>query len=42
MKPSLTLLLLVLLLLLLCVLAGCAPGSNPFKGATSEHRGVVE
>jgi len=42
MKPSLTLLLLVLLLLLLCVLAGCAPGSNPFKGTASEHRGVVE
>lgn len=39
MKPFLTLL--VVVLLLVGVLAGCAPGPNPFKGMTREHDGVA-
>ena len=35
MKSSLTLL--VIVLLLVNILAGCAPGSNQFKGTSSEH-----
>ena len=39
MKSSLTFL--VLVLMLLNVLAGCAPGSNLFKGTASEHSVVA-
>jgi len=39
MKSRLVLLLLVLLLVNL--LAGCAPGSNQFRGTLSEHNGVA-
>ena len=39
MKSSLTLL--VLVLLLLNILAGCAPGSNLFKGTPNEHSVVA-
>jgi hypothetical protein len=39
MKSSLALLTLVLLLL--NILAGCAPGANPYKGTASEHDGVA-
>src|ERR1700752_504265 len=37
MKSSLALLMLVLLLL--NILAGCAPGANPYKGTASEYDG---
>jgi hypothetical protein len=39
MKSSLALLMLVLLLL--NILAGCAPGANPYKGTASEHDRVA-
>jgi hypothetical protein len=39
MKPALTLL--VLVMLVLCMLAGCAPGANVFKGTATAHGGVA-
>ena len=37
MKTSLTVLTVLVLVLLLSILAGCAPGPNPFGKMASEH-----
>jgi hypothetical protein len=36
-----SLILLVAVLLLVSILAGCAPGSNAFKGTDNEHHGIA-